>query len=161
MKLKVAVNASPLIFLAKAGRLDILRDLFQVVYTATAVMDEVEKPLRLGLSSPEILLIKGSDWIKVVKLTRHEVQEAVQLSNRIQIDIGEAEVVKLYQRGGYGLIIVADAAAERKMRGLGVNAKDLVEVVYVAAQRGLVELKSFARDVWEAGYRTKRVREIL
>lgn len=126
-----------------------------------AVMDEVERPLRLGIQSPEILLIKGSDWIKVVKLTRDEVQEAVRLSNKIQIDMGEAEVVKLYRRGGYGLVIVADVAAERKMRRLGINAKDLVEVIYVAAQRGLVELKSFARDVWDAGYRTRRVREIL
>lgn len=159
--LKVVVNASPLIFLAKAGRLGILRDLFQVVYTTAGVMDEVEKPLRLGVSPPEILLIKGSDWIKVVKLTYEEVRKAIQLSNEIQIDRGEAEVVKLYQRGGYGLVIVADAAAERKMRRLGVNAKDLVEVIYVAAQKGLVELKSFARDVWESGYRTKRVKEIL
>ncbi|KPV61849.1 MAG: hypothetical protein AOA65_2185 [Candidatus Bathyarchaeota archaeon BA1] len=161
MKLRVAVNASPLIFLAKAGRLEILRDLFQVVYTTAGVMDEVERPLRLGITFPEIPLIKVSEWIKVVKLTRDEVREAVQLSNRIRIDVGEAEVAKLYERGGYSLVIVADVVAERKMRGLGVNAKDLVEVIYVAAQRGLVELKSFARDIWEAGYRTKRVKKIL
>jgi len=161
MKLKVAVNASPLIFLAKADRLDVLRDLFQVVYTTAAVMDEIEKPLRLGMPSSEILLIKSSDWIKVVELTRDEVQEAVQLSRRVQIGIGEAEVTKLSQRGGYSLAIVADAAAERKMRSLGINAKDLVEIIYVAAQKGLVELKDFARDMWEAGYRSKRIREIL
>ncbi len=161
MRLKVAVNASPLIFLAKAGRLNILRNLFQVVYTTAGVMEEVERPSRLGIPSPEINSIKGSEWIKVIKLTRKEAREAVQLSNRIQIGVGEAEVVKLYERGGYGLVIVADVAAERKMRRLGVNAKDLVEVIYVAAQRGLVELKSFSRDLWEAGYRTKRVREIL
>jgi predicted nucleic acid-binding protein len=160
MRLRVIVNASPLIFLAKSGLLGILKRLFSEVYTTKGVMDEVEKPLKFGVKASEVLTIKAANWINVVKLKAKEKQEAKKLAARLGIALGEAEAAVLYQRG-FDLLIVADRKAERKFREIGLNVTDLVNVGFKAATKGLIDIKDFANAIWKAGYRTERVERIL
>ena len=160
MEFKVIVNASPLIFLAKAGLLEILKALFTTVYTTDEIMKEVEKPLKLGIEAPEALTIKAANWINVVELKAEEKEETRTLADRLGIALGEAEAAMLYQRG-FDLLIVADRKAERKLKGVGINVVDLINVGFEAATKGVIDIKDFANAIWKAGYRTERVERIL
>jgi len=160
MRFRVIVNASPLIFLAKSGLLDIIKQLFTEVYTTQGIMDEVEKPLKFGVEALEVSVIKAVNWINVVKLKAKEKQDAKKLAAHLGIALGEAEAAVLYQRG-FDLLIVADRKAERKLREIGLNVTDLVTVGFKAATKGLIDIKDFANAIWKAGYRTERVERIL
>jgi len=69
VKLKVAVNASPLIFLAKAGLLHILRESFQEVHTTKGVLDEIAEPMKLG---------REAETSQVVSLKREQKPRFIQ-----------------------------------------------------------------------------------
>ena len=160
MEFRVIVNASPLIFLAKAELLEVLRVLFVTVYTTKEIMKEVERPLKLGIEAPEVLTIKAANWINVVELEAEEKEKAKKLADRLGIALGEAEAAVLYQRG-FDLLIVADRKAERKLKGIGINVVDLINVGFEAATKGVIGIKDFANAIWKAGYRTERVEGIL
>ena len=124
MNFRVIVNASPLIFLAKAGLLEILKVLFTNAYTTREIMKEVERPLKLGIEAPEVSMIKATNWINVIELKAEEKEETRKLADRLGIALGEAGAATLYQRG-FDLLIVADRKAERKLRDIGINVVDL------------------------------------
>ena len=60
---KVIVNTTPIIALAKAGKLDILKAMYGQVIIPEAVFNEVTAKD----DSAKALLIKNSAWIKVCK----------------------------------------------------------------------------------------------
>ena len=124
-------------------------------------MDEVEKPLRLGIVSPEISSIMKADWIRVVKLKWKDELTARNLSARLGIARGEAGVAVLYQELKADLLIVADRRAERKLRAIGINVMDVLDIGFEAARKGLIDIKEFAKALWIAGYRTERVERVL
>jgi len=74
--------------------------------------------------------------------------------------MGEAEAAILYQRG-FDLLIVADRKAERKLKSIGINVIDIVDVGFEAATKGVINIKDFAKAISKAGYRTERVEQIL
>ncbi|MBI4257733.1 MAG: hypothetical protein HY619_02145 [Thaumarchaeota archaeon] len=158
---RILVNASPLIFLVKAGLLDILRKLFDEVYTTSAVIDEIRVPLSRGIVSPDIEAIFQADWIKVLQLTGKERAEAEAWADELGIDIGEAGVAVLFKRGGFDAMVVGDEVAEARLKQKEVNTRDITEIGLLAAYKRLYDLKEFARAVFDAGYRTRRVRALL
>lgn len=160
MEFRVIVNASPLIFLAKAGLLEVLRVLFVTIHTTKEIMEEVERPLKLGIEALEVLTIKAANWINVVELEAAEKEDAKKLADRLGIALAEAEAAVLYQRG-FDLVIVADRKAERKLKSIGINVVDLINVGFEAATKGVINIKDFANAIWKAGYRTERVEGIL
>ncbi len=155
------MNASPLIFLAKAGLLDILRKLFDEVYTTSAVINEIRQPQSRGIVSPDIEIILHAEWIKVLQLNSKERTEAKEWADELGIDVGEAEVAVAFKRGGFDAMIVGDEVAEAKLKQKGVNTHDITEIGLLAAYRRLYDLRKFAQALFDAGYRTRRVRALL
>ena len=45
---KLIADASPLIFLAKAGLIDSLKKVCKRVYVTTYIMTEIERPIKMG-----------------------------------------------------------------------------------------------------------------
>lgn len=158
--MKPVINASPQIFLAKAGMLHILKDLYDEVHTTKGIVEEIERPLKLGLQAPEAIAIKNAKWIVSKELSEEEKEKTEKLAQKLRIGRGEAEAAVLYERG-YDLVIVADRRAERKLKGERINAIDLVDVGFDAASKEIVKLKDFANSIWKAGYRTERVEKLL
>lgn len=158
--MKVIINASPQIFLARAGLLNILKELYGKVYTTTGILKEIEKPIELGISATEVQVIRDAKWIEAIELTEEEKNEAKKLTKKLNIGKGEAEAGVLYKRG-YDLIIVADRRAERKLKGQKINVIDIVDVGFETASKEVVDLKNFAKAVWRAGYKTERIERIL
>lgn len=159
---KVIVDASPLIFVAKADMLGILKKMYKKVTLTKLIMNEIQKPLELGYKASEIDLIKSSNIIEVENLTAKEIVEAQKISKFHNIGSGESEAAILFKRGGFDLVIVADIRAQRKLRELEVNVLDLVDVGFEAAKRSIMNPREFAKRLYEKGhYRTQRIKDIL
>ncbi len=159
---KVIIDASPLIFVAKADILGVLKKMYKKVTLTKLIMNEIQKPLELGYKAPEVDLIKSFNVIEIEELTAKEIVEAQKISVRNNIGSGESEAAVLFKRGGFDLVIVADIRAQRKLRELDVNVLDLVDVGFEAARRGIMNPREFAKRLYEKGhYRTQRIKDIL
>lgn len=159
---KVIIDASPLIFIAKAGMLSFLKQYYRKVYVTSSVIREIEAPLKSGHKAPELDAIKSSGIVIQVRLSAKEIQIAKKLSKSKNIGIGEAESGVLFQRGGYENVIVADARAHRKLREEGIDAIDLVDFGFVIAKKRWMNIRVFAQKLYKkAHYRTERIRNIL
>lgn len=159
---KVIVDASPLIFVAKADMLGVFKRMYKKVTLTEMIMREIEKPIELGYRAPEISLIKSANLIETEALTAKEIVEAQGVSRRHNIGSGESEAGVLFRRGGFDLVVAADIRAQRKLREMGVNVMDLVDVGFEAARRGIMNPREFAKRLYERGhYRTQRIKDIL
>jgi len=160
-RIKVAINTSPLIFLAKAELLYILKELFGTTYTTKSVMDEIKRPLQLGYEAPEIKAIEKLKWIKVIELNGDEKRLAEKIAQELKLSKGEVEVAILYKKMKLGLMILADRFAEKRLKSIGINTEDIIDIGFEAARRGLIDIRDFLQKIWYAGYKTKRLRRIL
>ena len=137
-EMKVLINAAPLIFLAKARLLRILKELFGEVYTTQEVWDEVVWPLEHGFRSEDAEAIASCDRIRVLKLSREELRMAEEYKYRLGLDRGEASLASIYRRG-FDVVVVADRDAMERLRAEGISVADLSKVIKLAARRGLVD----------------------
>ena len=159
---KVIVDAAPLIFMAKADLIGVFKKLYDKCYVPSHVMKEIERPIELGYTAPEIKIIKEADILVVERLTVKEVIEAKKLAVKHNIGMGEAEAGVLFKRGGFETLIVADIRAYKKLKELNVNTLDLVDVGFVAAKKNIINPRQFANKLYEKGhYRTERILDIL
>jgi len=155
-------DASPLIFLAKAGLIDILKRLCKKVYVTSYVMSELEKPITMGFSAPEVDIIKNSNIIVIKKLTAKEIVRAKKLSKKSKIGMGESESAILFKRGQFSSVLVADIRAQREMKNMGINTTDLIDLGFIAAKKGIMNPRRFALKLWDnAHFRSERVRNVL
>jgi predicted nucleic acid-binding protein len=85
-------NTSPIVALAKIGRLRMLRDLYGTVFVSPFVkLESVDRGKKLGASDAlEIERAIGEDWIKVAKLTLKQSQNTRKLVAEARIGLGEA-----------------------------------------------------------------------
>jgi len=114
--MSIVSNSSPLILLAKIGRFNLLRDLFEIVYIPRSVYHEV---VVVGLGragSKEVKEGVNCGWIKV---------EAVQISPELELILGrgEAEAITLAEELKLPLVIDErkgrKIAEKRKIRIIG------------------------------------------
>jgi len=160
-EIKVAINASPLIFLAKAELLYILKELFGTIYTTKSVMDEIKKPLKLGYEAPEIRAIEKLRWIKVIELNEDEKRLAEKIAQELKLSKGEVEVAILCKKMKLDLMVLADRFAEKRLKSIGINTEDIIDIGFEAARRELIDIRDFLQKVWHTGYKTRRLRKIL
>lgn len=97
----IVSNSSPLIWLAKVGRLKLLKNLFNSIIIPRSVFEETTS----SDSADSILIGKAIEagWIKVSE--EGLLEEADILSERTGIHTGEAEAILLAQKLGLDLII--------------------------------------------------------
>ena len=89
--MSIVSNSSPLILLAKIGRFNLLRDLFEIVYIPKSVYHEVVIVGAGKAGSKEVEEGVKSGWIKV---------EIVQISPELELILGrgEAEAITLAEK---------------------------------------------------------------
>jgi len=97
----VVSNSSPLIWLAKTGKIDLLRTIFGVVTIPRRVYEETS----LGRSADSTLISKAVEygWIKVSEENLED--EVNALAERAGIHLGEAEAILLARELDADLII--------------------------------------------------------
>ncbi len=134
----VVSNSSPLIWLAKIGRLVLLRIIFGGVIVPGKVYEEVALESR---SADSVLITRAVDdgWIEV---SDEEMEEASVLADRSGIHLGEAEAILLAQKLGTELIIdEKEGSATAQM--FGVRPIGTIAVLLLALARDQLTVDEF------------------
>ncbi len=153
----VAADASPLIGLATAGALDLLRGLFGTVIISRAVRDEVmaggERP-----GAAELSAAMRAGWIRVAPTPMATWRSA-------ELDVGEASTLALAEeRGDSALVLMDDALGRERAAQRGIPLMDVADVLLAAKRGGLVDgigplLERLARKGFTVA--EGRVRDVL
>ena len=124
------VNASPLIFLGKGGRLDLLRVAGDTILTPAAVMAEID---RRGPADPTVQAVGQASWLKVVETP--QVPSAI-----LAWDLGPGESAVLAWAHAHpgSEAIFDDLAARRCAKTLGIPVRGTVGLILLAKQRGAI-----------------------
>ena len=134
-----AVNASPLILLARAGLLDFLQLAGPEIVVPSAVADEIR---REGPNDPAVRALEATAWLKVV--------DGPPLPAVIQgwdLGAGESAVLAWAHAHPGTLAIVDDLAGRRCAAALRIPVRGTLGLVLVAKQRGKIKA---ARPVLES-----------
>ena len=122
------MNASPLIFLARAGLLDLLQLVSPEVVIPRPVADEIK---RRGSSDPTAIAISGSTWLRVVD--PHTVPPEI-----MSWDLGRGEAAVLAwcvaHRGAEA--IIDDLSGRRCAAVFGIPVRGTLGLVMLAKKRG-------------------------
>ncbi|TXT56948.1 MAG: hypothetical protein BAJATHORv1_20546 [Candidatus Thorarchaeota archaeon] len=147
---RVVSNASPLIYLAKAGRLHLLHDLYREVL----IPDEVFRETCMRQNTADSVPIRSAiddGWIKVREL---DTGDAQILSTRAGIDAGEAAAILLAKETRLVLLIddkMGRSAAEildiRCLGSVGVLLQTLHQEIV-----GLTEFKMVLDKMIDVGF---------
>ena len=128
---EVVSNSSPLIHLAKIGKLELLESIFGVVTIPGAVYDEC---VAQGGGREEAKDIENASWLRVEKATN---QNLVTLL-RSELDRGEAEAIALALERDAALVLLDDAEGREKARLYDLPITGTVGLLLRAKREGLL-----------------------
>lgn len=124
-------NSTPLIHLAKMGRLDLLREFFGTLLIPPAVYEEC---VNEGRGYEDAKLIAQADWLQVRQVTD---QNLVTLLNA-ELDRGEAEAITLALEQHADLLILDDTDGRSKARLYGLKHTGTIGILLRAKQEGKI-----------------------
>ena len=137
-------DSTALIVLFDLDRVELLENLFEIVYITPIVFEEISVKYPVALPS----------FMRVEKLKDDELFNSL----RILLDLGESEAIALAKEKN--LLIIIDEKRGRKIaRGLGLKVIGLLGVVYLNVKKGFLtkrEAVSFVENAIEHGYRISR-----
>jgi len=134
-------NAGPLIHLAKIGRINLLKEIFNKIIIPRAVKVEViDKGKEKG--KPDAFLIDAIDWIKVMD----DPADADQLAERVGIHRGEACAILLAKSLNVP-VLLDDSDARKFALGLGLEVVGSVGVIIRAVRLGVISKEDGLKDL--------------
>lgn len=128
----VVSDSTPLIHLAKMGRLKLLREFFGEIIIPEAVYREC---VLEGGDSEDALAIKNAKWIKVEKISDEKLKRAIML----ELDEGESEAIVLAIERNAELILIDDYDGREVARALGLKVVGTIGVLLRAKLLGKIE----------------------
>ena len=135
----VVPDSTPLIFLAKVGRLDLLRNVFGRVSIPEAVFDEaVTQGKAIGMSDASIIEAAVGRWIHVEHLEAEVESEYRFLDDNMRLGLGEREALKLCKQLNADFFIVDDREARRVSRILNLVPLGTCGVIVEACRQGSI-----------------------
>ena len=150
--MKIVSNSSPLITLARIGRLDILRQLYNEIVIPEAVWHEVVVE---GAEHPGAEAVRSAPWIVRQAVANRPLVQAL----RQELDAGEAEAIALAMEIGTVLLLMDERLGRDTARHLGIRYTGVVGVLIEAKHKGLVQtikpLMDTLRDL--AGFHVSEV----
>ncbi len=126
------VNASPLILLGKAGRLDLLRALGRDLLVPDAVLDELQAK---GSDDPVAQSVESATWLCVVSVT---VTPGSVVAWRL--GAGESAVVACALQFSDSLVVLDDREGRRCAASHGIAMIGTIGVVLLAKDVGTIPL---------------------
>ena len=147
----IVSDSTALIVLFDLDRVELLENLFEVVYITPVVLEEV------SVKYPVVL----PPFIKVENLEDKELFNSLTMI----LDLGESEAIALAKEKNLSIII--DEKKGRKIaKGMDLKVIGLLGVVYLNAKRGFLtksEANEFIKSAVEHGYRIsqKMIDDIL
>lgn len=146
-------NTSPLIYLAKLNKLELLKELFNKIIIPKEVFDEVIK----GKEEKYFDAIKienavKSGWIDVKEITiGKELEEFAP-----EIDIGELSVIQLALRLKPEMILIDDASARAIAESFGFNVKGTLYILLKSFSKKMIDkkqIKILLNELVSVGFR--------
>lgn len=128
---KIIVNSTPLIALAKANKLEILKEMYEHIIIPEAVYREVTEKDDIAAQRIEA----AREWIEVRKVDSNLDRRMY----RAKLHEGEVEVMLLAQEIGADVVIIDDGADRKTAEYLGLPLTGTLGVMIKAKQRGLLE----------------------
>ena len=127
----VVSNSSPLINLARIGKLTLLRELFGVLIVPDAVWQEVVVE---GAGQPGADEVRSAAWIQRQAVMNTQLVQALQQD----LDAGEAEAIALSLELGADLLLMDENLGRQTARHLGLRYVGLIGALVMAKRRGLI-----------------------
>ncbi len=144
--LPVVSNSTPLIHLAKIGRLELLEEFFGEILIPEAVYRECVVE---GSESEDALAIKNTEWIKVEKIN----DERLKRSLMIKLDEGESEAIVLALEKKADLILIDDYDGREVARALGLKVTGTIGILLKAKFSGrITSLKDELEKLKSTGF---------
>ena len=129
--MKIVSNSSPLINLARIGKLGLLRDLYNELIIPEAVWHEV---VVKGAGQPGADEVESADWIQRQAARNKELVQAL----RQDLDAGEAEAIALSLEIGADLLLMDEHLGRDTARHLDMRYIGLIGALVEAKRRGLI-----------------------
>ncbi len=146
-------NTSPLIYLGKIKKLQLLKKLFNEISIPKQVYDEIIKGKEEKFLDALIIeKAAGDGWIKVKDV---EIDEEVEKFSS-ELDFGEVAVISLAKKLKPSLVLIDDASARTIAESFGFNVKGTLYVLLRAYRGKLVnknEVKDLVNRIVFAGFR--------
>jgi uncharacterized protein len=133
-------NTSPLIWLAKIGKLSLLQNLFSQVFISEETYKEaVEKGLQEGYS--DALVIKDASdqgWIQVKPLNQKQTQVCQNImQHSFELHLGELQAIVLaLENQKSSLLLIDDSAARAFAESWGLKVKGVLYVITASLRSG-------------------------
>ena len=141
----VVANSTPIIALAKIGRLDLLRPLYGEVAIPRAVYDEVTAKEDAAAQAVD----SSVEWLLVEDAPEPDAASLL----RARLHAGEVETIMLARRDGAALVVIDDNAAKRTARYLGLPVTGTLGVIVAAKRAGLLDsARDAVADLREIGF---------
>jgi len=129
---KVICNTGPIVALSMIDRIDILRDLFELVTVPEAVHMEI---LEGGTTNAGLAGYRKVNWVKVGTLSK-----PVDPLLRTSLDFGEAAVIELARELSVNLVLVDERKARKIARTIyGLHVIGSARVLVEAKRHGLLD----------------------
>jgi predicted nucleic acid-binding protein len=143
---KVVCNSSPLIHLARIGKLELLGDFFEEVLIPEAVHRECVID---GKDRDDAKKIKRASWIKITKIKNIELKKALNTF----LDEGESEAIILALQEAADFILLDDYEAREFARIYTLNITGTIGVLLKAKYAGRISsLGKTLEDLRETGF---------
>ena len=137
--MRAAVDASPLIYLTRIGRLDVL-DQYEEVLVPPEVVSEIERGLDAG--HPEALQVR-----RLVEMGRIAVRKGGRPRSEWNLDRGEAAVLALALRVGVDEVVTDDRAAIGVAKYLGLRPVSIPFLLLRERRSGRLSQEAFEASV--------------
>jgi predicted nucleic acid-binding protein len=148
----IVSNATPLIYLAKVSKIELLRKIFGEVFIPEEVKIEVvDKGKRLGEKDAYVVEKAISEgWIKVMRAEIVEVP--------IKLELGETAILSLAKKMRIEEVLIDEVSARTAARLLDLKPRGTVFVLLKALEKREIDLDGFLEVLNELirhGFRLK------
>lgn len=146
-------NATPLIYLAKLGKLDILKSLFKEIVIPREVYEEIIAGKKDGFfDALTIEKAVENGWLKIKEF---KIERKIE-KFAPEIDLGETALINLAKKLKADLILIDDASARTIAESLGFNVKGTLYILLKAYKKKIIykdELKELINQLVFSGFR--------
>jgi len=150
-------DSTPLIYLAKIGRLSLLNGVFKRIHVPEAVFDEaVAQGKALNMIDAFVIEKAVGDWITVERVKPEVDAEYRFIDTNTRLGAGEKAALKLCKQIGALYFVADDREARRASRILNVRPVGTLGILVEAHRRGLItkaEALQVLEDLMKAGFR--------